>query len=80
MPGRQLSIARSAEIIPVIELAMRQWPDSRSEADALKRALIRWYYDTQGESRREIAKRTEAKLDRILEILETEHANDFDRA
>lgn len=70
MPGRQLSLARSVALVPVIELAVRQWPDSRSEADALKRALIRWYHDNQGESRREIAKRTDEKLDRILEILE----------
>lgn len=65
MPGKQLSISRSKALVPVIELAMERWPDSRTESAALTRALLRWYYDQQGDSRKAVAERTDKRLEAL---------------
>lgn len=66
MPGKQVSISRSKEMLPVIEEARRKFIDARTDAQALTRALIRWYYDQQGDSRRAASDRLERKLDELL--------------
>jgi hypothetical protein len=81
MPGKQLSISRSKALIPVIELAMERWPASKSEAAALTSALMRWFYDQQGDSRRAVAERTDKRLemmDHKLDILIERGSHDTD--
>lgn len=68
MSERQVWISRSKKMLPVIEEALRTFPDAANDSQALTRALFNWFYDRQENSKRGALTRIEQKLDRLLTI------------
>ena len=71
MSNKQLSITKSRQMQPVIDEAMRTFPDATTPSQALTRALFHWYHGRESNGKRASLDRIERKIDRLIELLET---------
>lgn len=70
MATRQVWISKSKKMLPVVEEALRTFPDAGNDSQALTRALFNWYYGRQEDSKRGALTRIEQKIDKLLSLQE----------
>jgi len=70
MAKGQAWITTKGKMGEVVNLARKTFPDTTNDSQALTRALLRWFYDQEENSKVSIMQRIEKKIDRLLNALE----------